>query len=407
MRRLSRIGHTRCLRADILLPVVEGSGGLASLTPVRVTMGRLAAGTRGTVTIAAVASAVIGTVPPLSWRWVAPVLVVLVVWSAVYVRVAWTVGPRPWLALPDLALGCFLCLNLGHLVPETAIQGTSWVGVTASMMVVWAQVTGSPAIYVPAGLVVAGSFIVGSHLAHSPDSGISYAITMATQAAAGAAVMQIAVRAGRLASRTFDELQAAERSAEIQAVQRADERAQLRLLHNGPLTTLTMAIHGDGGRSPSPLLRQRAAANLAELQDLAREPVEGPDAPDGGVRLDERLAQVVVWYEPTLQVSARLPECVVPRTVADAFAEATSESMENVVRHAHTDRAALVLEDADDRVRVTVTDRGRGFDPANLPRQRFGIREAMIGRMATAGGSARVHSRPGEGTIVLLEWDRG
>jgi len=230
---------------------------------------------------------------------------------------------------------------------------------------------------------------------------------MATQAAAGAAVMQIAVRAGRLASRTFDELQTAEQEAEIQAARRADERAQLRLLHNGPLTTLTMAIHGDGNRSPSPLLRQRAAANLAELQDLAREPVEGPDAPDGGVRLDERLAQVVVWYEPTLQVSARLPECVVPRTVADAFAEATSESMENVVRHAHTDRAALVLEDADDRVRVTVTDRGRGFDPANLPRQRFGIREAMIGRMATAGGSARVHSRPGEGTIVLLEWDRG
>ncbi|MGE5830204.1 MAG: hypothetical protein ACM30G_17850 [Micromonosporaceae bacterium] len=188
--------------------MVVGAGGLAHLTPVRVTMGRLAAGARGTVTIAAVASAAVGTVPPLSWGWVAPVLIALVAWTSVYVRVAWTVGMRPWVAFVDLAFGAFICLNIGHLVPAAALQGSSWVSNVASMIVVWAQVTGSPAIYVPSGLAVAATFVAGCQIAHMPN-GLSYSITMATQVIAGAAVMQIAVRAGRVASRTFDELQGA------------------------------------------------------------------------------------------------------------------------------------------------------------------------------------------------------
>jgi Histidine kinase-like ATPase domain len=384
--------------------VVVGAGGLAHLTPVRVTMGRLAAGARGTVTIAAVASAAIGTVPPLSWGWVAPVLIALVAWTSVYVRVAWTVGMRPWVAFVDLAFGAFLCLNIGHLVPAAAQQGTSWVGVTVSMIVVWAQVTGSPAIYVPAGLLVAGTFVMGSQMAQI-ENGLGFGITMATQVIAGAAVMQIAVRAGRVASRTFDELQMAERAAAIETARRADERAQLRLLHNGPLTTLTMAIHREGQRQPSPLLRQRSAVNLIELQQLASETPDGESTEDGGAtRLDERLAQVVVWYEPMLQMSTRLSACVVPRSAADAFAEAASEALENVVRHAKTDRVIVVLDEATGTIRATITDRGRGFEPAGDTDQHFGIREAMVGRMAAAGGCARVESQPGQGTTVVLEW---
>jgi signal transduction histidine kinase len=367
-------------------------------------MGRLAAGARGTVTIAAVASAVIGTVSPLSWGWVAPVLIALVAWTSVYVRVAWTTGMRPWVALVDLAFGAFLCLNIGHLVPAAAQQGTSWVGVTVSMIVVWAQVTGSPAIYIPAGLIVASSFAVGSGLADLKN-GLGYSIIMATQVIAGAAVMQIAVRAGRVASRTFDELQDAERAAAIEAARRADERVQLRLLHNGPLTTLTMAIHGEGQRHPSQLLRRRAATNLVELQELASETHDGEPAED--VRLDERLAQVVVWYESMLQMSTQLPACLVPRPAADAFAEAVSETLENIVRHAKTDRATMVLDDVDGTVRVTIVDHGRGFESAGETDQHFGIREAIVGGMAAAGGRARVESRPGQGTTVVLEWHRG
>jgi hypothetical protein len=309
------------------------------------------------------------------------------------------------LAATDLALAAGLCLSLGQLVPVEAHRGTSWLGVMVSMMVIWAQPAGSPWILVPAGLVVAATFVIGSQLWHRPDNGVSYAITIGVQAVAGAAVTRIAVSAGRLASRTFDDLQQAQRLAELDAARRADERAQLRTLHNGPLTTLTMAIHSEAQRRPSPLLRRRAAADLGVLLRLAATVSPEPDS-DAPARLDERLAQVVVWYESLLQVSAGLPACLVPHNVADAFAEATAEALENVVRHARTDRATVDLDERGGGVRVTVTDHGVGFTAAGRHDQRFGLREAVIGRMAEAGGLARIRSAPTEGTTVELEWRR-
>jgi len=368
-------------------------------------MGRLAAGVRGSVMVVAVAAALIGTTSPLSWSWVAPTLIVLVAWTSVFVRVAWTVGLRPWLAATELVLAAGLCLALGHLVPVDAHRGTSWVGVTVSMMVIWAQPAGSPWILVPCGLVVAATFVIGSHIGHRPDDGVSYAITIGAQAVAGAAVTRIAVSAGRLASQAFDDLQQARGQAELEAASRADERAQLRTLHNGPLTTLTMAIHSETLRRPSPLLRRRAAADLDALLRLSATASTEPDI-DAPARLDERLAQVVVWYEPLLQVSARLPACLIPLTLADAFAEATAEALENVVRHARTDRATVDLEERDGVVRVTVTDHGVGFADTGRLDQRFGLREAVIGRMGEVGGLARVRSAPAEGTSVELEWRR-
>jgi signal transduction histidine kinase len=84
-----------------------------------------------------------------------------------------------------------------------------------------------------------------------------------------------------------------------------------------------------------------------------------------------------------------------------------SESLENVVRHARVDRAVLDISEEDGRIRVTVADGGRGFDPEALPDHRFGIRQSVIGRMKAAGGSARIRSAPGQGTTIELEWRDG
>ena len=56
------------------------------------------------------------------------------------------------------------------------------------------------------------------------------------------------------------------------------------------------------------------------------------------------------------------------------------------------------------RVEVTVSDTGRGFDPERVPPSRYGIREAIVGRMHAVGGSAQVESHPGVGTTVTLRW---
>ena len=49
-----------------------------------------------------------------------------------------------------------------------------------------------------------------------------------------------------------------------------------------------------------------------------------------------------------------------------------------------------------------VRDEGPGFDPAAVPAERRGIRDAIVGRMAFAGGQASVESVCGEGTEVTL-----
>jgi signal transduction histidine kinase len=125
----------------------------------------------------------------------------------------------------------------------------------------------------------------------------------------------------------------------------------------------------------------------------------------GQIRLDERLTKVTSWYE-ALDVAADLQPCLVPADIADAFAGAVAEALENVVRYAGTQHAAVLLRDQQDVVQVTVTDQGRGFEPALVSGHGFGLREDLAGRMAAASGSSAVRSRPGAGTEVHLEWAR-
>jgi signal transduction histidine kinase len=56
------------------------------------------------------------------------------------------------------------------------------------------------------------------------------------------------------------------------------------------------------------------------------------------------------------------------------------------------------------RLRVQVTDRGPGFDPASIPDDRLGIRGSIVARMAAVGGRARVRTAA-DGTHVVLDWE--
>ncbi len=214
--------------------------------------------------------------------------------------------------------------------------------------------------------------------------------------------MVVALRAERNAVRAFTGLQEARASAELAAARREDEHAQLRFVHNGPLTTLTMALHGDS-EGPSTVLSQRAAATLQALPQLL---AAGEPLPGGETRLDERLARVIVWYEPAFTVGADLQPCSVPHDVAEAFTGAMAEALENIARHAETQRATVALREQTSAVEVDVTDKGRGFDPDQPSGFAFGLREDLAGRMAAVGGSATIRSNPGAGTLVHLEWRR-
>jgi len=368
---------------------------------MRPVIARLVAALRAVVGVAAVASGLLAAGGPLSWRSLAPALAIDAGWTAFYVMIAWTRGLRDWLVGIDLLVTALLCLSIGYLVPASALPGsTSWVSLTAAMSVVCAQLAGKPALWLPAGLAVAGCMVAGSQLAHSPDGGEFAGGLIVTQAVITAAVMVIVLRAERSAVEAFADLEQARADATLAVARREDERAQLRMVHNGPLTILMMAFHA-GAESPSAILRQRAA----EALDSLRQMTAGAGACAQDMRLDERLDKVMAWYE-ALVVEADLQPCSVPADIAEAFAGAVAEALENVVRYAGTQRAEVRLRDEDNVVRVTVADHGRGFEPGQLAGLGFGLREDLAGRMAAAGGAAAVRSRPGAGTEVDLEWCR-
>ena len=379
------------------------TGDLDRLRLMRPAIAKLVAALRAGVGVAAVASGALAGGAPLSWRVLAPALALCAGWTACYVTVAWTRGLRDWLVGTDLLFAAVLCLAIGHLVPASALAGsTSWVSLIAAMTVVSAQLAGKPLVWLPACLAVAAAMFVGSRLAHSQDGGLYAGGLMVTQSVLTAIVMIIVLRGERSAVRAFADLEHAQAAATLAAARRDDERAQLRMVHNGPLTLLTMALHSAAER-PSAMVRLRAAEALAALRDMT---VTTTSALAGQVRLDERLAKVTAWYE-VLEVATDLEPCLVPADVADAFAGAVAEALENVVRYAGTQRATVLLREEDNVVRVTVADDGRGFEPALVSGLGFGIREDLEGRMTAARGSSAVRSRPGAGTEVHLEWARG
>ncbi len=379
----------------------EQTDHLAKLRLMRPAIARMVAALRAGVGVAAVTSGLLAGGAPLSWWILAPALTVVAGWTACYVAVAWTRGLRDWLVGADLLLVALLCLGIGHLVPASALAGsTNWVSLIAAMAVVSAQLAGKPKLWLAPCLVAAGTMVIGSRLAHSPDGGQYAGGLMVTQSVLTAIVMVIVLRAERSAVKAFSDLERAQTEAVLAAARREDERAQVRMVHNGPLTILTMAFHASA-RQPSAIVRQRAAQALDALPGMTAT----AGTSDGDTRLDERLAKVTAWYE-ALKVAADLQPCLVPADIADAFAGAVAEALENVVRFAGTQHAAIRLRDQRDVVQVTVADQGRGFEPALVSGLGFGLREDLAGRMAAARGSSAVRSRPGAGTEIHLEWAR-
>jgi signal transduction histidine kinase len=151
------------------------------------------------------------------------------------------------------------------------------------------------------------------------------------------------------------------------------------------------------------------------MEEFAAPASDGLDADlnaDLDVDLAVRLRALVAEMAAQITVSgpalARAqPPIMVPEPVALAITGAAGEALRNVARHAGTGRATLQAVNIGGTATVEIADRGRGFEPRAVPAGRHGIARSITQRMAAAGGSATVTSRPGDGTQVVLRWHRG
>ncbi len=200
---------------------------------------------------------------------------------------------------------------------------------------------------------------------------------------------------------------------ELTAAEQRERKRLAAMIHDHLqqlLVAARMRVGLLGGGAPDPALLQGTDQLLGEalqatrtLTAELRPPVLYEDGVLAALRwLAQRMAQ-----QHALQLELHTePEAEPGDEQVRAFLfEAARELLFNTVKHAGALAATLRVERAGDEVRLTVEDRGRGFDLARLDPGAggsglglFSIRE----RLAALGGHAAVCSRPGEGTRITL-----
>jgi len=92
-----------------------------------------------------------------------------------------------------------------------------------------------------------------------------------------------------------------------------------------------------------------------------------------------------------------------PLETATTIYRLAQEALNNVVKHARTERVDIVLEHSHDSVSLIIEDHGVGFDPAAIEatNQGFGL-IGMRERASLAGGQLQIESGAGRGTTVIL-----
>ncbi len=223
-------------------------------------------------------------------------------------------------------------------------------------------------------------------------------------------------------SRDIAAQNAALRQRAVSASARATAESERRLrqasadLHDGPAQYLGLAAlrlerilpAGDDGRKEADEIRAALNTALSEIRTISRglslpdlDRADLRDVVDRVVGLHRRQAEAEVsvgWSgpaDPALDPSAKI--------CAFRFLQ---EALSNAYRHGGG--AAEVDVDVDiagDQVRVTVRDRGAGFDPSEAARVRPDGGQGLTGlrdRAESIGGHIEIVTGPGQGTTISL-----
>jgi len=141
-------------------------------------------------------------------------------------------------------------------------------------------------------------------------------------------------------------------------------------------------------------LQSRTTEALDDLRDLARGIYPPLLADKGlGAALEAQARKAAVPTTVTTGEVGRYPQ-----EIESAVYFSCLEALQNVAKYAQATRASIALADGDGTVRFTVTDDGHGFDPDTVS---YGTGlQGIDDRLAAVGGSLRITSEPGRGTMV-------
>ena len=209
----------------------------------------------------------------------------------------------------------------------------------------------------------------------------------------------------------------------LQQVTRAGEEERKRIsreLHDDTIQALVvLSRHLDALVSSGEGLSEDKKAHLEELRQQTNNIMQGlrrlsqdlrPAALDrlGLLPALEWLASDVAEYSGiTTKVNVLGTPCRLPEEVELVLFRIVQEALRNVWRHAQATKADITVEFEESRMKITISDNGRGF---KLPEKMDDLaRDGKLGlagiqeRAQLIGASLMVQSKPGKGTSIIVD----
>ncbi len=268
------------------------------------------------------------------------------------------------------------------------------------------------AVWVPLmrGTDLQGIWLLGKRVngvAFAPDD-LRWLTTLARQAAIVLETIRYAVHEQQLAN----EMQALYRRT---VMARESERSRLsRELHDGVLQDMcavtrdlkAFATQSTEGSSFSPLISNssEAVTALRAICQNLRPPLLPNNLPAALKALVERLDAV---SEAPISIEVPPDLTTLPEEMALALYRIVQEALHNAIQHADASEIAVRLTPYPDRLRLTITDDGRGI-PGGFNSQQF-VAQGHLGlagmreRAAMIGGRLEMQTAVDYGTVIILE----
>lgn len=209
-------------------------------------------------------------------------------------------------------------------------------------------------------------------------------------------VATLVVRVARQMAAKVDEARHEAVGTGARLAAEAARNREHRLLHDSALQTFEAIARGVV--SDPEAVRRHAAREAAALRRVLS---GDAGAPDGLVARLTDLAGEFAERGLVVELVADELDHEPPPPAAGALCDATREALANALKHAGVTRAVVRVTDADSEWRITVRDRGRGFEVGQAVHG-FGLLHSIAARLAEVGGSNRVSSSPGSGTRVEM-----
>jgi two-component system NarL family sensor kinase len=139
----------------------------------------------------------------------------------------------------------------------------------------------------------------------------------------------------------------------------------------------------------------------SNLEEARRSVLDLRAAPLEGRTLSEALDALVHDWAVSANIQTifnRIGENrPLPARIEASLYRIAQEALTNAIRHAEAQRIAVALTIKPERVDLLIEDNGRGFDVAQVPKDRYGL-IGLNERVKLLGGTMHIHSSIGEGT---------